>query len=510
MIIKWSIIVACWGLICPLSLNLAAAQTSQTNPDAAKSQTKIRIARETTVLTEPLTEDGYVDYIAGMNAILERGVTYENNGAVDFVAAMDPDDVWGYHKALGIDNNKRPRPFETWEARVQATAPNAPLEVKGQLVSLRDTMAMGPWKSEQAPSVAEWLEANKETIDVLAQSTQKPRFYIPWRSDGGSVIEVLLPAIQESRELTRTLNARAMLRLGEGDIDGAWSDLQACHALARQIGGGPTVVERLVGIAIESVALSSDVIFIQNAALSPEEIKRYQQTLVTMPRIPAIAEAIDHAERFSFLDATQSIARDGASRLRMFGDTPAEPTSRALGRLLTWSVDWNETLIVGNQWYDQCVEIAQLNSVPQRRKRSEELERQLLVATEGNVAKLFFRSGREKGRRLGHVILSLTLPALDAASNAESRVIDQRQLVTLAFAAEAYREKYDKYPDRLADLAPQFIDKISQDLFLEEPYRYETNGQDYRIFGAGFNFQLDNAVYGMDNVVSTAAWKIER
>lgn len=525
-IIRLSIIAACCVLLCPQSLRLAAAQTQKTEHDAAqqgtangtetrqdadKRQTKIRIAEETTVLTEPLTEEGYVDYIAGMNAILERGLTRDNNGAVDFVAAMDPKDEWGYHEALGIDKTKLPKPFQSWAEHVQATAPNVPPAVQNQLVYLRDTMAVGPWKSEQAPSVVRWLEANKETIDVLATATKKPRFYTPWGPDGSSVIEVLLPDVKETRELTRTLNARAMLRLGEGDIDGAWSDLQACHALARQVGSGPMVVERLVGIAIESVALSSDVVFIQNAALSPEEIERYQQILATMPRIPALAEVIDRAERFSFLDATQLIARDGASRLQMLVADPPEPMSRMLGRLVTWSVDWNETLIVGNQWYDRCVVIAQTDSVPQRRKRSAELERELFAATDGSeLAKLFFRTGREKGRRLAHVILRFTLPALAAASNAESRAIDQRQLVTLAFAAEAYREKHDKYPARLDELAPQFIDKIPQDLFLEQPYRYETDGLDFRIFGAGFNFEFDDAVDGLDNVVSTAGWKIER
>ena len=49
-----------------------------------------------------------------------------------------------------------------------------------------------------------------------------------------------------------------MLKLGSGDIDGAQADLLVVHRLARLVGQGPTLIERLVGMAIESQACRGD------------------------------------------------------------------------------------------------------------------------------------------------------------------------------------------------------------------------------------------------------------
>lgn len=50
----------------------------------------VTISRETTWITEPLREDGYVDYVAAQDARFREGVTSENNAAVPFLRAMWP------------------------------------------------------------------------------------------------------------------------------------------------------------------------------------------------------------------------------------------------------------------------------------------------------------------------------------------------------------------------------------------------------------------------------------
>ena len=43
---------------------------------------QIRIGRETTYLTDPLTEDGYVDYFAAVEQRYAEGATVDNNAVV--------------------------------------------------------------------------------------------------------------------------------------------------------------------------------------------------------------------------------------------------------------------------------------------------------------------------------------------------------------------------------------------------------------------------------------------
>jgi hypothetical protein len=487
---------------------------AQADPPAGEEkvaqQTLIRISKETTVYTGPLKPDGYVDYIAATNMRRRVGVTKENNGAYDFVRIIDPDDQWHFHKELGIEKSDLPPSFVPWHDFVKEAVPEAPPEIVGNLLELRDELAEGPWKSGQAELVATWLQANKLQIDMLVKAAKKPRFYTPWSAEDQTVVVMHLPSVQEFRELSRTLLARAMLRLGEGDTAGAWSDLQAMHGLARQMGHGPTLIEQLVGVAIECVALNGDAIFIQSVSLAPEEIAKYQTQIQKLTTVSDMAESIDAGERIFFLDATQLVARDGVGWLARLTDGVPRKTNSLVDRLLKSSVDWNETLIVGNRWYDRCTKVVKIKSVPERRKEWKKLEQELqdaMPSAQGlQVAKLLFASKKTKGRSMANILLSMNIPVLDVATNAGSRADDQRQLTVVAFGLEAYREKHGLYPGDLNALVPRYIKSIPQDIFIEQPYKYETNGKDFRLFSVGSNFKYDGAVPGQDNVVTSKGW----
>ena len=51
------------------------------------------MAEDTTVITQPLRKDGYVNYLAALNNRAAEGVTPENNAAVPFWQAMGPSGI---------------------------------------------------------------------------------------------------------------------------------------------------------------------------------------------------------------------------------------------------------------------------------------------------------------------------------------------------------------------------------------------------------------------------------
>jgi hypothetical protein len=119
-----------------------------------------------------------------------------------------------------------------------------------------------------------------------------------------------------------------------------------------------------------------------------------------------------------------------------------------------------------------------------------------------------FSSKKTKGREIGAVLVSLLLPAVEAAASAENRVQDYGQMVEIAFALEAYKIKYEQYPQKLVKLTPALLTKIPQDIFKEAPYTYESDGSTYLLYGVGFNFEDDGAKRGVDNVVTSNDWKM--
>jgi hypothetical protein len=69
-------------------------------------------------------------------------------------------------------------------------------------------------------------------------------------------IALLLPDIQNFREVATLLAVRARLEMATGDLDAALATLQTGFALARHVQEGPTLIQALVGLAIAQVMLT--------------------------------------------------------------------------------------------------------------------------------------------------------------------------------------------------------------------------------------------------------------
>src|SRR5262249_3887764 len=131
-----------------------------------------------------------------------------------------------------------------------------------EISAQQDRATRRPWVATDYPAIASWLKANDKPLRVASQATRRSHYFSPLtpRREKGPVwlTDALLPPAQGCREMATALVARAMLRLGDGDAEGAWQDLLACHRLGRLVGRGASHIEGLVGIAIDAVAARAD------------------------------------------------------------------------------------------------------------------------------------------------------------------------------------------------------------------------------------------------------------
>ncbi len=337
-----------------------------------KPHVYMTISKQTTYITEPLRKDGYVNYVAALNQRFRAGVTPENNAAVPVLKAMGPGEIGPkyrdeYFRLLDI----QPLPEKgDYYVRVDQYAKAAKdvgrraaeeEEEKGQDLYLQQlTQAMKrPWSKKEFPILAGWLATNEKPLALLVAASKRPRRYDPLIPEDGCVIGILLPAIGQFREAARALTARAMLRADEGKLDEAWEDLLACHRLGRLAGQGPTLVEALVGIAVDSMACAGDQGLLQQARLSPGQIARMRADLDRLPPFPKMVDKINVCERFMMLDCIGMVARDG---FRNMGNlTGGSKSGDGLFELLMddaarAAVDWDQVLRMGNSWYDRMTD----------------------------------------------------------------------------------------------------------------------------------------------------------
>ena len=260
---------------------------------------KITIGKETTWVTEPLKANGTIDYHAVINRYYSRGVTTENNSVVLLYRAMGPKPGGGrlpngFFEALGIE---------------------APREEGDDLNRERflgdDVLYSRPWTTEEFPADAAWLRSVEKPLDLVVEATRRREYFSPMVSDGADdpLFATLLPGVQETRSLTRTVVSRAMWRLGEEQRFEAWADLMAVHRLGRLMSRDSCFIGWLVGSANEQLAIEGELRFLTETQPTARQLKFYRRDLQKLPQRASLFEKIDMCERACALDACQRIAR---------------------------------------------------------------------------------------------------------------------------------------------------------------------------------------------------------
>lgn len=203
------------------------------------------VAPETTLITEPLREDGkMVDFFKAIEDLSELNAPAEQNGFTDvlktygkamFEAEGRPTRTWQYEetcKKLGLDP----------EAQVQAVFEKPNDYVSGRAdAELLAKLASTPWTFEEQPKMKDWLEKVGPGLNIVQQAAMKEHFFMPMvrRNDKElAFLSISLESLNFQSELAKALQIRAMQRLGANDAQGAWKDMIASLRLARFVFAG--------------------------------------------------------------------------------------------------------------------------------------------------------------------------------------------------------------------------------------------------------------------------------
>jgi len=490
----------------------------------AKPKGDYTVSKETTYLTEPLRKDGFVNYVAALNQRSSQGVTPENNAAVLFWKALGPKEIAGqyrekYCRMLGIPPLPEKGDYFVDHDEYATRPKDGTLskDAKPETASRSKTWdqieraTRRPWSRREFPLLAEWLAAQEKPLALVVAASKRPRWYDPLCADEGTpLVCVLLPGPQNSRYVTSALCARAMLRLGEGRPEEAWQDLLACHRLGRLLGQGPTLVNLLVAIAIEGMACSGDQALLQSTRFSAAQVETMRKDLDRLPPMPTIADKVDVAERFTYLDIAAVSARDGRkglleyernTALLDFMDSKAlKGTIASLARYSADTpLDWDVALRTGNARFDQIVAALRKPTRAARNaaigKLEEDFRKIMRIATDTASLDRAMRGDRRKAlsERLGQVLLVLFVPPEVALNDCSDRAAMTFELTRLGFALAAYRADRGTYPARLAELVPKYVGEVPEDIFSGSELHYQPDAKGYVLYSVGVNGKDDGA-----------------
>lgn len=492
----------------------------------------IVVSPQTTYITAPLDAHGWPNYKQALLNLYRRGVTPKNNAAALIWPALwpgelDPSQYAAITAELGLPQNPSASDAATnfdeeptrgrmvaWlrkqfatnaktaDARAapaadQADKSNAPLaSAEDPLVDTAGAvtnLARGrPWTAFQIPPLAAWVAENQKPLDKLVAASKRSHCYFPSPSllttDQEPVIATLLPGIQAVRLAGRFLPVRAMFQLGEGRTDDAWRDLLAVHRIGRLTAQGQTLVEQLVGVAIDMTAHDGTLALLDQKSLTAEQARQIQRDLAALPYFNGMADSIDQMERLSYLDSVIQLAVRNDDGLLSGLDENGRNFWSYMNRV---RVNWNVALSKGNEYYDRLVAAARLPQRQARKQAISQIEADLnqLVTDAQDPASIVISAinPAHRNEAVAVSMLGIFLPALKSALDAQDRVNTMLELERLAAALAAYRAEHGDYPDRLEKVVPAVIEKLPGDLYNAAPYIYKRTADGYLLYTAGDN-----------------------
>jgi hypothetical protein len=482
--IGWGLLVTAVTLGCGSALTAGDTPAAKIAPASAAPRSLgeeigLEIGPDTTVITGPLTAEGLPDYLEYLNRKLGAGIAADENfwaaawPAFGNVDRSSPEYIRLVSQRLGVEIALESKLVDIARLHGATKALDANPFFEQQVKAMS-----GPWKRSDCPAAVRWLDANAAMMQAIETAARRPKAYAPLVSTTQPVlVGVLLPHIQQSRAVARLFLARAMLRVEEGDTAGAWNDLMTVHRLAKHVESGCTLIERLVAVAIRSIAAEPMAHWLARVELPAEELEARWRELAPLLKTDSFAGALE-LERLTFVDAAISV-RCGHSSLQQIQEVHTmygrwgnadrswlesagirawDGTEKTISRLAITSVDIDAILRLGNGIYDDIVAAMSPESHQARAGKLAAVDKQIAAMTEsiggpgGVLAELLLAPKEEAAEVPGKLLVSILTPSVTRCEKAQTSSEARSATLETAFRLLITAQKTGRLPTSADEL----------------------------------------------------------
>lgn len=336
------------------------------------------------------------------------------------------------------------------------------------------------------PQVSEWLAANAEALRLFKEA---PGYdYRGWHLEAsdGVLLSAILPALGKVRQTSRAAIIEAKKYEAEGQVGPAIDDYMTTLEVGGQQGAGVTLIEGLVGHAVQGLAAEGLLDMMagpQGDNIDYDDLsRRIEQSYIPVRPMPETiqferAMVLDLVQRAYVPDPETGELRVGEmqSSVNLLALLEPDETKRGEMAESLANVGFDNMVTDANEAYDKLTRAAEAPF------------QQANAMLDGVVAEM-----RDPEYASKNKLLSEMVPALSRAEVGMTRGEATRRATRLVAELRAYQKRYGAYPESLAAFGGA---GFSVDPFSGQPFRYEPTADGFRLYSVGVNGADDAGVH---------------
>ncbi|WP_437226663.1 hypothetical protein SH661x_004704 [Planctomicrobium sp. SH661] len=471
------------------------------------------------VLVQPVVSDEIPGTLRTLNERISKDVKPQDNAVVWLVHlygedAFEPELHDVSMEMLGIEKMSPASPLFVSLVEFAKTLDGVPADkVDLQAAMLQEQLfeaGVQVWSKTDNPQLAEYLAVNTEALKTLTHASEKPAYFAPMLAPelpsrlmaASLVIERRLPF------LARMLTARALLRLGENDVTGCTSDLMTCHRIASLLASGsPFDVSLAKAQVIDALAFQAERTMLESGRLNAEQLAELRKAFAQIPPMPPAALAADVGERAIIHQEIELLETDEDSRIGFFEDAEHQKEDASQIKSLD-KTDWKLAVQRADEVHDLIVQALRTKDRNAQNELFQKLD-EAYAQWEATVdqktedfSKAIQKDVPGMSRWIGENMAMSLRPIYRQRRFAEDRDAVRRSIIAVGLALESYQREHGKFPEKLEQLVPEYLDAVPVDAATDKPFSYTVEGEDRaRLVSLGTNQMDDAGQFYNDDVI---------
>ncbi len=361
--------------------------------------------------------------------------------------------------------------------------------------------------AQEKQAIKNYLEEQKDTLALIVEGVKKPYYWRSYNTGDDATdeaIAVLLPYLPGYRGMARSLRWRALLNAEQGQYERAFEDMIVCYRFGRHLKGDKTLIEQLVGIAIEALT----------TATIRDILHKYEVDAATLKKLQdGFAKAIAgekflisfKAEKIFLYDEIQRCFTDdrfGRGHLyfqrlnRLMGtvnfveSVSGETGVKGVFHFLFTHPDKEQTRETGDRFYDYLDEVA-YKTPWQMRAEGIDISKEVMQYAKGNA------------------LLRMMLPALGRVIELSHRVRTDLEATATIIVLLRYKQQHSEYPDDLEQLVEAgYLKSEPLDVYSGKSVVYKKTDDDFTLYSVSKDLVDDGGVAGRDRKGKVRLWGV--